>query len=533
MNRLSALDANFLYLETPETPTHIASLTIFEPPRCGEGLFERFRDHTVAQLDMLPSYRRWPRTMPLAMDHPVWVDEDRLDLDYHIRHMALPRPGTMQQLRSMIAQLHMIPLDRRRPLWQYCLIEGLEGGRFAVYVKVHHADMDGVAGMGTLPFVYDFSPDPPPFSAPAVRISGAEPPDFPELIGTAFADFLRQGIRLVRSLPAAARTIAKLAQNPRRDLSYLVGIIKDTPKTIFNTSISGHRSFGTASVSLSEAKAIAKARSATINDIVLAICAGSLRRYLQGRGALPDAALTAAVPASVREPGDNRLNNQVLFTICKLATNLAEPMQRLAAVKASSQDAKGLFADVRELLTTDVSIPGLPILVTGLVQLFGATGAADRLPAIANVIVSNVPGPRKPMYLSGAAAEHYFPVSVPYHGCALNITVQSYLDNLEFGVIACRLAVPDAQLIADLLVEEHQNLKRASEALGSPDAIETIEVAKSASLAGVRTARAKTRLAEEPVERAAAAMTAPRRTVSISQSGAGRRAASRRGSQEA
>ncbi|MGA2795387.1 MAG: wax ester/triacylglycerol synthase family O-acyltransferase, partial [Roseiarcus sp.] len=535
--RLSALDAYFLYLESPETPTHFGSLAIFGPAAAsGERLFESFRDHTVAQFDLLPSYRRRPRTMPLAIDHPVWVDVDSLDLDYHIRHMALPRPGTMEQLRSLVAELHMTLLDRRRPLWQYYLIEGLEDGGFAVYVKVHHADMDGVAGMAILPFIFDLSPDPPPIDTRTARVAKAESPDFPRLIGAAFADFIGQGVRLIRSLPAAARTVAKIARRPGEDVRYLIAVARDTPKTIFNTSISGRRSFGTASVSLSEAKEVAKARGATINDIVLAICAGALRRYLSERRALPDAPLTAAVPASLRGRDDDRLNNQVLFTLCKLATDLEGPLQRLAAIKASAQDAKGLFADVKEVLTTDISVIGAPIVVTGLARLVGMTGAADLLPPAANVIISNLPGPRKPFYFSGAAATHYFPVSIPYHGCALNVTVQSYLDNLDFGLIACRAAVPDTQRIASFLVEEFELLKRASEALSRPDAIETIEIAPSVSSAGVSPARVKPRpqaaerpSAAKPIRAAAKSANTVKRTAPTSSGRANRRAASEPG----
>ena len=537
MNRLSALDAYFLYLETPETPMHFGSLTIFGPAvESGLRLFESFRDHTVARFDLLASYRRWPRPTPLAIDHPVWVDADNLDLDYHIRHMALPRPGTMEQLRSLVAQLHMTLLDRRRPLWQYYLIEGLEDGGFAVYAKVHHADMDGVAGMETLPFIYDLSPDPPPNDKPTKRFAKAESPDFPRLIGAAFADFARQGARLVGSLPAAARTVVKIAQRPGKDVRYLVDVVRDTPKTIFNKSISGRRSFGTASVSLSQAKEVAKARGATINDIVLAICAGALRRYLSERRALPDAPLTAAVPASLRGRDDGRLNNQVLFTLCKLATDRAEPLQRDAAVKASAQDAKGLFADVKEVLTTDISVIGAPLVITAAARLVGMTSAADLLPALANVIISNVPGPRKPIYLSGAAAVHYFPVSIPYHGFALNITVQSYLDNLEFGLVACRVAVPDAQLIASSLVEEFETLKRASEALSRPDAIATIEIAPSVASAAANSAQVKSKppaakrpSAAKSIKAAAKSSITVKRTASTSSGRANRHAASEPG----
>jgi WS/DGAT/MGAT family acyltransferase len=346
MNRLSAVDALFLYLETPETPMHVGSLTIFAPAPCDD-VFRRFRDHTVARFDLLPSYRRRVQTMPLGIDHPVWVDEDELDLDYHIRHIILPPPGTTEQLRELVARRHMIPLDRARPLWQYYLIEGLDDGGFAIYVKVHHCDMDGVAGIATLPFVYDFAPDPPPFNMPAPRIPTAERPDVPALIGTAFADFLRQGLRAFTFLPSAARMLARVARQPGRDIGYLWDAVRATPRTIFNRSISRLRSFGTVSLSLTDAKTIAKARHATINDVVLAICAGALRRYLAERAALPDAPLMAAVPASLRAAGDNRMNNQVVFTLCRLATDVADPLQRLAAIVTASQQAKGAFLDAR------------------------------------------------------------------------------------------------------------------------------------------------------------------------------------------
>ena len=173
MKRLSALDALFLYMETPETPMHVASVTIFEPGQPGEDLFQRFRAHTASRLDLLPSYRRRLEWTPLGMDHPVWVDDEKIDLDYHIRHAALPKPGGMAELRALVAQLHAVPLDRARPLWEYTFIEGLEGGRFAVYVKVHHSAMDGIAGMATLGVIYDFEPGPPGEKLPRTLV----PPD--------------------------------------------------------------------------------------------------------------------------------------------------------------------------------------------------------------------------------------------------------------------------------------------------------------------------------------------------------------------
>ncbi|MGA2128029.1 MAG: wax ester/triacylglycerol synthase family O-acyltransferase [Xanthobacteraceae bacterium] len=477
MNRLSAVDALFLYLETPETPMHVGSLTIFAPPT-PDDVFRRFRDHTVARFDLLPSYRRRLRMMPLGIDHPVWAGEDdAVDLDYHIRRVVLPPPGTMEQLRNVVARRHMIPLDRARPLWQYYLIEGLADGGFAIYIKIHHSAMDGVAGISTLPLVYDFAADPPPFAAAAARIATAERPDVPALIGTAFADFLRQGVRAVTSVPTAVRTLAKIGRQPARDIRYLVDAVSATPRTIFNTSISRLRGVGTSSLSLADVKAVAKARHATINDVVLAISAGALRRYLIDRDALPDKPLVAGVPTSLREPGDTRMNNQVVFSLCRLATDVADPLQRLTAIVTAAREAKAVFLDLKGAVTTDISFLGAPLMLSALSRLWRMAGAADVVPPVVNVVISNVPGPRTPMYIAGAPATHYFPLSIPFHGGALNITVESYIDKLEFGVLACRLTVPRVQVIADYLVAEFDLLKRANDALARPEAIETIEIA--------------------------------------------------------
>jgi WS/DGAT/MGAT family acyltransferase len=481
MNRLSALDAAFLYLETPETPMNIGSVTIFAPTTASrDTIFQRFRDHTVARFDLLPSYRRRPQMMPLGIDHPVWVNEDKLDLDYHIQRRALPHPGSMDQLRSLIGELHMMPLDRARPLWQYHLIEGLEGGGFAVYAKVHHADMDGVSGIATVSVVYDFSPDPPP--VPATKASGPAPkPSFAQLIGNALRDFVDQDFRLLRAGPRFALTLGRVAVRAARTFRLLPDSLRLAPKTPFNVSISTERSYGTASISLTDVKHIAKARNATVNDVVLAICAGALCRYLSARKALPKKPLIAAVPVSLREPGHTELNNQVAAVLCSLATDIADPLQRLAVIAASTEDSKQRFFDVKEIWPLDISFLGAPILVTGLVRLAAYTRISGILPNVMNLWISSIPGPQQPMYCAGARALHYFPVSIPYHGFALEITTQGYLDNIEFGLTACRVTVPDVQVIADDMTHELAVLKRAADAISNTGTIEVIDIAALAS----------------------------------------------------
>jgi len=276
MNRLSALDALFLYMETPQTPMQVGSVTIFKPASPQDDLFARFRDHTAGRLDLLPSYRRRLESTPLGIDHPAWVIDDKLDLDYHIRRTALPKPGTMAQLRELVAQLHAVPLDHSRPLWEYYFIEGLEGDAFAIYIKVHHSAMDGIAGMATLGVTYDFAPEAEHESAPhRIVPPDAEPSDFIELTSTAVGDFVRQGWRAVKSLPGAARALTKAAPHFARDASFLYRYVKDMPRTPFNKAISAHRVYATCSLPLPEVKALAKSSRATINDIVLALSAST------------------------------------------------------------------------------------------------------------------------------------------------------------------------------------------------------------------------------------------------------------------
>ena len=450
MKRLSLLDALFLYAETPETPMHIARVTIFKPELPQDDLFARFREHTAARLDVLPFYRRRLEPTPLGIDHPAWVIDDKLDLDYHIRHEALPKPGGMEELRALIAQLHAIPLESSHPLWEYHFIEGLEGGAFAVYLKAHHSTMDGVAGMATLGVIYDFAPGAEHEGLPQRIVpADVEPSDAIELTSTAVGDFIRQGWRAITSLPAVARTLAKVAPNFGRDARFLYSYVKDMPRTPFNKAISAHRVYATSSLPLTDVRALAKSRGVTINDVVLAVCAGALRRYLVEHAALPERPLTAGVPASLRPFGNAQLNNQVVFTLSRLPTDVAEPLPRLAAAQVAGQEAKNLFADMRDLVTTDVSILGAPLVATGLFRLWAGARAANYLGPFFNTVISNVPGPRQTMYCVGAPATHDFPVSIPYHGCALNITAHSYLDQLDFGLIACSETVPDAQRIAE------------------------------------------------------------------------------------
>jgi WS/DGAT/MGAT family acyltransferase len=462
MERLSGLDASFLYGETPETPTHTAPLWIFEAPPEGKSPFESFREHIKARLHLLPFFHRKLVLSPIQFDHPVWIDDDDMDFDYHIRQMALPKPGTDQQLRTLVSRLHMILLDRSRPLWQLYVIEGLQGGRFAIYAKLHHAAVDGGAGMVIMETIFSSSPEPGDVPPPPPKKKEA-PPNLFELVSNSSASFFRQQQQFFESWPDISKAMANVSRRLTEDVEKRPELPTAAPRTIFNTTVSSQRSFATCTIALGETKEIGKALDAKLNDVVMAISAGALRRYLKKRDALPPESLITAVPVSLREPGNTDINNQVTTMLCRLATDIADPIERLQAISASSKDSKARLSDIKDVMPRDISWFGAPIVMTALARMSGEANLPDALPPIVNVLISNVPGPRKEKYCVGAKMLHVYPVSAIGHGLALNITLISYLDQLDFGLIACRATVPDIDKLADYIVDEFEELKRAVE----------------------------------------------------------------------
>jgi diacylglycerol O-acyltransferase / wax synthase len=287
-------------------------------------------------------------------------------------------------------------------------------------------------------------------------------PELFELISDSYAKFFTQQREFYQSWPDIGKAIAKVGQRVTEDPANPPRLLPLAPKTLFNASLSSQRSFGTCTISLREAKAVAKLAKSKLNDVVMTISAGALRRYLETTKALPDGPLIAAVPVSLRRAGNADMNNQVTAMLCNLATDIADPLRRLEAIVASSTDSQKRLEDIRDVIPTDMTWLGAPIIITGMARLMGQARLAERLPAIVNVLISNVPEPRDARYCAGAKMINYFPVSIPSNGSVLNITVQSYLDNLDFGLIACRAAVPDIQKLLDSLVDEFEHLRKAA-----------------------------------------------------------------------
>ena len=519
MKHLSGLDSTFLYLETPETPMHVGGLNLFEMPVGYDGdFYEDVKAHVASRMHLAPVFTRKLALMPFELASPVWIEDDDIDLDYHVRRIILPRPGTLAQLETYVGRLHSSLMDRSRPLWEFYVIEGLKDGRIGFYSKLHHAGIDGQAGVALANAILDIGPVPRTVKAAARRPTGKYQLGMAELLGAALSNQLVQYSKLVRLLPSAVRAIggaagralaarrqAKKGATKSGGRNWQIG-----PRTPLNTAITNQRAYATVSIPFAEVRRVGKAFDASVNDVVLALCSGALRRYLENLGRVPGKPLIAAVPVSLRAEGDTSANNQASMTLVNLHTNIADPQARLAAILASTSAMKAQLANTKSLLPTDFPTFGAPWLMSGVASLYGRSKIADKMPPIANVVISNVPGPQFPLYLAGARMTTYFPVSIVVHGIALNITVQSYNGSLDFGFTACRRAVPDVRDMAAHSAESFAELQRlaATAQAGAPDVV-TSRPAPAAKT--VDQARAKIAAPTKRIATKAPARQAPRK----------------------
>jgi WS/DGAT/MGAT family acyltransferase len=453
---LSGLDSLFLHLETPVTPMHVGAVHLLERPRRGGDFLLRVRRHVAGRLHLSPVFTRRLAAMPLDFANPVWVTADAVDLNKHIVRVTLPAPGTQAQLEAAIARLHSQLLDRSRPLWRFHVIEGLEGGRTAFYSKVHHATLDGASGVAFAQALLDGAPS--ERSVGPARRRKIEHPGMAAMIGTALKTSGAQTVSLVRLLPGLARAAARLATGSTgfsRNLAL-------GPRTAFNRAIDSGRSYATATLPLDTVRGLAVALDATVNDVVLTLVGGALREYLRGRGGIPAKSLIVAMPVSLREAGNMEATTLATMTLASLGTTVADPIERLQAVKDSTRAAKEVTRQLRGLIPTDFPSLGLPWLLSAAANLYGKKAVADRIPPLANLVVSNVPGPDFPLYLAGARLLTYWPVSIVEHGLGLNVTLQGYDGMLCFGILAARVGIPDARPLARGLITALEELQRAA-----------------------------------------------------------------------
>jgi len=476
MKQLTSLDAQFLNVETATQTGHVGALLILDPTTAPDGRldFEAFRDLWVSRLHLVPLLRQRLVEVPLSLGFPYWVDDPHFDLEYHLREIGLPAPGDSARLAEQVSRIHARSLDRSRPLWEAYLIQGLEGGRAAVYTKVHHAVIDGISGAEILVAILDTTAEPRPVEPPETEWRPEPMPNALTLLARGVSSTATTTARVVTKLPETlphlidlpgaanipgarvlsdiADAVVSLAQSrigPRRtdqrDLT--------APRTPFNGPITAHRRFAYGSVPLSDVKLVKNAFGLTVNDVVMAMTTTALRRWLLDHDALPQIPLVAAIPVSIRsEPHDSAPGNQISVMLAQLPTHVADPAQRLRDVAESMLRAKEHFEAVPASILQDLSA-AIPTALSGL-----ASRALFRLVTMPgppfNLFVSNVPGPQLPLYVSGARVEGVHPVSaVTDLTGGLNITLFSYDGQLDFGLIACRELVPDVGNLVGYLTD--------------------------------------------------------------------------------
>lgn len=443
----------FLVGETREVMFHVAGLMQFTPPP------DAPRDYMRSLMDEVragvSAYYPWNVRLrtPNLLSNPVqgWVEDDKLDLEYHVRRSALPSPGDERELGVLVSRLHSYPVDFHHPPWECHLIEGLEGGRFAMYIKVHHALVDGFSAMRLL--INSLVTD--PGDRERALFFGVAPPargPRPDPIGTSYAEVMAA----VRAQFSATKMVAKaLAKVARREDEHLI-TPGQAPKCILNARIGRNRRFATSKLPLARIKAVAKAGNATINDVVLALSSAAIRRYLIERDALPEQPLIAMLPVAVRAKDDGGGGNSVGAILATLATHVEDPAARLATIVASTKLGK---QQLEGMSKNQILSYSALLISPAMFQMM--PGIAGRMRPGFNVVISNVPGPEQPLYFRGARLESTYPMSIPVYGQALNITCNSYAGQMCFGFTGCRDTLPSLQRMAVACTESLDEYERA------------------------------------------------------------------------
>lgn len=453
MDRLSGLDASFLYLETPAQLMHVCAVMVLDPSTMSEPYsFARLRDDIDDAVRDVPEFTRKLRRVPLGLDHPVWVRDKGFDIEHHVHRMALPSPGGYAELAELTAHLAGQPLDRSRPLWEMWAIEGYDDGErdglVALFTKMHHATVDGVSGANLVSHLCSLEPDAPPMGAGQDHGGFGREPSRPELLGRAVVSTAtRRPLTGVKLLAPTGKGLTRTIDRARRGTAMAAPLT--APRTSFNGTITGHRAIALADLSLEEVRRVKNATGTTVNDVVLTVAGGALRSYLEDRDELPGSSLLATVPVSVREEsrrsgGANKVS--ALFT--RLGTDLEDPLERLEEMARTNRNAKDHHQAISADSLQDWAEFAAPRTFGLAVRAYAGLRLAEKHPVVHNLVISNVPGPPVPLYVSGAQIRALYPLGPVFHGAGLNITVMSNNGRVHVGVIACRESMPDVDGLA-------------------------------------------------------------------------------------
>jgi diacylglycerol O-acyltransferase len=448
VRRLSGLDTAFLAAERPGNLLHVMGIVVLDPTSVPGGYsFEGLRAFLEKRLHRVPPLRRRVVEVPGGLARPFWVEEPGLDLDLHLRRAAVPSPGGPRELAAMAAEIHARPLDRSRPLWEIHAVEGLEGGRVAILGKLHHATMDGMAGMRYMASLFSDTAElmePPPAEA----IEPERVPGRIELLGGSVPWLLGQPLRVARAAALSARTRLRGAWRLGRAPERAPG--PSASRTFLNAPTTPHRSVAWLALPLGELREVAREAGATLNDVLLASIGGALRAYLASSGVLPRVPLVAAVPVATRSEGDDRANALTMSTV-SLATDVADPAGRLRVIRRATTASKaGRSRGGADELAVWADVPP-PLVMSLAARAYLGLGLADRLPPVCNLLVSSVPGPTVPLYFAGARIVGIHPLGPIYTGMTLNVTAVGGGESLDLGIVGDRGQLPDLWELADAI----------------------------------------------------------------------------------
>ena len=448
MDRLSGLDASFLYFESSTSLMHVCGLLVLDPSTMPGGYdFGRLRDALRLRVGRNPMFRRKLHDTILNLDHPVWVDDDEFDIEHHVRHATVPAPGSRAELAGTCGDIAGQPLDRSRPLWEMWVIDGLADGTIAVMTKMHHATVDGVSGANLVSELCSVEPGAPPMTgSPAPSMPAGRPTDLQIALDGA-ARLARRPLHFARLLPPTVGVLPEWVGRARRGRAMPAPFT--APRTSFNGTITGHRAVAFTRMDLDEVKEIKNAFGCTVNDVVLTICSGALRKYLADRNELPTTSLVAMVPVSVHGKSTASGTNKVSGMFASLASDVADPVERLAAIAEQNRVAKEHHKTLSASLLQDWAQFAAPNTFALAVRVYSRLRLAERHPVIHNLVVSNVPGPPMPIYFLGARVVGFYPFGPVFHGAGLNVTVLSNDGHLDVGLIACRELAPQLWELAD------------------------------------------------------------------------------------
>ncbi|HEX3334996.1 MAG TPA: wax ester/triacylglycerol synthase family O-acyltransferase, partial [Jatrophihabitans sp.] len=424
--------------------------------------FERLRDALRQSIGRNPAFRRRIHNPVLNLDHPVWVDDEDFDIEHHVRRVTASAPGDREQLARVCGEIAGQPLDRSRPLWEMWVIEGLADGSIAVMTKMHHSTVDGVSGANLVSELCSLEPDAPPVAPGRAKTPEPERPSDVAIIADGALRLAKRPLKFVRLLPPTVGVLPEWIARARRGAAMPAPFT--APRTSFNATITGHRSVAFARMGLADVKEVKNAFGCTVNDVVLTMCAGALRKYLADRDELPDTSLVAMVPVSVHGKTRAGGTNKVSGMFSALASDIEDPVGRLDAIAAQNRIAKDHHQTLSASLLQDWAQFAAPNTFALAVRVYSKLRLAERHPVIHNLVISNVPGPPMPIYFLGARVVGFYPFGPVFDGAGLNVTVLSNDGHLDVGLIACRELAPHLwDLADDLSIALDELLKAARE----------------------------------------------------------------------